>query len=183
MSDHIILVIWVIKTFFYSSSVYSCHLSLTSSASVRSVPFLCFIVPILSWVVPLVSLIFFKISLIFSHSIVFFYFFALFTWERFLCFPSYSWNSAFSWVYLFLSSLPSASLLFSAICKASSHHHFAFLHSFSLGRFCSTISCTILRTSIHSLQEPWVPDLILWIYLLLPLYNCKGFDLDYTWIA
>ena len=65
MSDHIILVIWVIKTFFYSSSVYSCHLLLISSASVSSLPFLSFIVPILTWIAPLVSLIFLKISLIF----------------------------------------------------------------------------------------------------------------------
>ena len=34
MSDHSIVVIWVIKTFLYSSSVYSCHLFLISSASV-----------------------------------------------------------------------------------------------------------------------------------------------------
>ena len=35
MSDHIIVVIWVIKIFLYSLSVYSCHLILLSSASVR----------------------------------------------------------------------------------------------------------------------------------------------------
>jgi len=34
------------KSFLYSSSVYSCHLFLISSASVRSIPFLSFIVPI-----------------------------------------------------------------------------------------------------------------------------------------
>ena len=34
--------------FLYSSSVYSCHLFLISSASVRSIPFLTFIVPILT---------------------------------------------------------------------------------------------------------------------------------------
>ena len=55
------------RSFFYSSSVYSCHLFLTSSASVRSVPFLSFIVPIFAWNVPLVSLIFLKRSLVFSH--------------------------------------------------------------------------------------------------------------------
>ena len=33
----------------YSSSVYSCHLFLISSASVRSIPFLSFIVPIFAW--------------------------------------------------------------------------------------------------------------------------------------
>ena len=35
MSDHTIVVIWVIKIFLYSLSVYSCHLILLSSASVR----------------------------------------------------------------------------------------------------------------------------------------------------
>ena len=46
MSDHTIIVIWVLKiSFLYSSSVYSCHL-LISSASVRSIPFLSFIKPV-----------------------------------------------------------------------------------------------------------------------------------------
>ena len=43
------------------------------------------------------------------------------------------WNFAFKCVYLSFSSLPLASLLFSAICKASSDNHFAFLHIFFLG--------------------------------------------------
>ena len=47
------------------SSVYSCHLFLISSASVRSIPFLSFIVPIFAWSVPSVSLIFLKRSLVF----------------------------------------------------------------------------------------------------------------------
>ena len=59
------VIIWVVKTFLYSYSVYSCHLFLTSSASVRSIPFLSFIEPIFAWNVPLVSLIFLKRSLVF----------------------------------------------------------------------------------------------------------------------
>ena len=51
--------------FLYSSSVYFCHLFLISSASVRSLQFLSFIVPIFAWKVPLVSLIFLKRSLVF----------------------------------------------------------------------------------------------------------------------
>ena len=50
---------------FLYSSVYSCHLFLISSASVRSIPFLTFIEPIFAWNVPLVSLIFLKRSLVF----------------------------------------------------------------------------------------------------------------------
>ena len=45
------------RPFLYSSSVYSCHLFLISSASVRSMPFLSFIVLIFAWNVPLVFLI------------------------------------------------------------------------------------------------------------------------------
>ena len=39
------MVIWVMKIFSYSSSLYSCHLFFMSPASVRSIPFLSFIVP------------------------------------------------------------------------------------------------------------------------------------------
>ena len=53
------------KNFLYSSSVYSCHLLLIPSASVRSIPFLSFIEPIFARNVPLVSLIFLKRSLVF----------------------------------------------------------------------------------------------------------------------
>ena len=64
------LVIWVMKIFLYSSSVCSCHLFLISSASIRSIWFLFFIVPIFAWNVPLVSLIFLKKSLVF-HILLF----------------------------------------------------------------------------------------------------------------
>ena len=74
--------------YLYSSSVYSYHLFLVSSASVRSLLFLSFIVPIFAWNVPLISNFLEEISSL-SHSIVFFYFFALFTWEGFLISPCY----------------------------------------------------------------------------------------------
>jgi len=53
------------RSFLYSSSVYSCHLFLISSASVRSIPFLSFIVLIFAWNIPLVYLVFLKRSLVF----------------------------------------------------------------------------------------------------------------------
>ena len=56
---------WSWRPFLYSSSMYSYHLFLISSASVRSIPFLSFIKPIFAWNVPLVSLIFLKRSLVF----------------------------------------------------------------------------------------------------------------------
>ena len=54
-----------LRSFLYSSSVYTCHLVLIPFASLRYIPFLCFIVPIFAWNIPLVFLIFLKISLVF----------------------------------------------------------------------------------------------------------------------
>ena len=51
--------------FLNSSSLYSCHLFLIFSASVRSIPFLLFIEPIFALNFPLISLIFLKRSLVF----------------------------------------------------------------------------------------------------------------------
>ena len=87
----------------YSSSVYSCHLFLISSASVRSRRFLSFIEPIFAWNVPLVSLIFLKRSLVFP--ILLFPSISL-HWslrKAFLSLPAIPWNSAFKWVYLSFS--------------------------------------------------------------------------------
>ena len=60
------------------------------------------------------------------------------------------WNFAFRWVYLSFSPLFFTSLLFTAICKASSDSHFAFLHLFFFGMFLIPASCTVSQTSIHS---------------------------------
>ena len=78
-----------------------------------------------------------------SRSIVFLYFFALITEEGFHISPFISilWNSAFKWVYLSFSTLLFTSLLFTAICKASSDSHFAFLNFFFLGMVLIPISC------------------------------------------
>ena len=91
------------------------------------------------------------------------------------------WNSAFKWVYLSFSPLPFASL-FSAICKAPSNNHFAFLHFFFLGMVFITTSCIMSWTSIHS-SSGTLSDLIPWIYLPLLLYNNKGFDLAHIWMV
>ena len=167
------------KIFLYSSFVYSCHLFLISSASVRSIPYLSFIVPIFAWNVPLVSLIFLK-SL--SHSFVFLYFFALITEEGFHISSCYSLELCIQMLISFLSPLLFASLLFTAICKASSDNHFAFLHFFFLGMVLISASYTISWTSVHSFSGT-LSDLIPWIYLSLPLYNHKGFDLGHTWMV
>ena len=178
MSDHTIVVSKSLRPFLYSSSVYSCHLFLVSSASVRSIPFLSFIAPIFARNVPLVSPIYLKRSLVLS--ILLFSSVSLHCSLKtaFLYLPAVLWNSAFRWVYLSFYPLPFASL-FSAICKASSDSHFAFLHFFFLGMVLITASCTRSRTSIHSFSGT-LSDLIPWIYLPLPLYNHKGFDLGHT---
>ena len=110
----------------YGSSVYSCHL-LISSASVMSIPFLSFIVSIFAWNVPLIYLIFLKRSLVFP--ILLFSSISLHWSLRKAFFSLFAilWNSAFKWVYLSFSPLPFASFPVSAICKALSGKLFAFL--------------------------------------------------------
>ena len=114
-----------------------------------------------------------------SQSVVFLYFFISITEEGFLISPCYFWNSAFKWVYLSFCPLPLASLLFPAICKASSDNHFAFLHFFFLGVVLITASYTVSWTSVHS-SSGTLSDLIPWIYFSLPLYYHKEFYLGHT---
>ena len=105
--------------------MYSCHL-LISSASVRSIPFLSFIVPIFEWNVPLVSLIFLKPSLIFPI-LLFYFVFALITEEAFPISTCYS---------LELSIQMGISFLFS----------FAFSFSFFSQLFIRPPQTTILQS-------------------------------------
>ena len=108
VSYHTIVIVQVIKTVL-CSSMY-CHLFLISSASLRSLLFLSFITPILVWNVLWIPPVFLKRSLVFPL----------------LLFPSISFhcsvkkafsllaivcNSAFSWVYLYVSPLPFPSFL------------------------------------------------------------------------
>ena len=102
---------WI--SFLYSSSVYSCHLFLISSAYVRSLAFLSFIVPIFTWNSPLVSLIFFKTSLVFP--IFSLYFFALIAEEGLLISPCYSLEL---WIQMGIS------FLFSFAFHCSSFHSY-----------------------------------------------------------
>ena len=98
MSDHTTVIIWVIRSFLYSSSVYSCHLFLISSASVRSIPFLSFIEPVFG--------IFNFLEEIFSlsHSIVFLYFSALIAEEGLLISPCCSLGLCIQMLLSFLFS-------------------------------------------------------------------------------
>ena len=129
----------------------------------RSIPFLSFTKPIFAWNVPLVCLIFLMRSLVFP--ILLFYSISL-HWplsKTFLSLLAILWNFAFRWVYLSFSPLPLASLLFLAICKASSDNHFAFLHFFFLGMVLITASCTMSWTSVHSYSGLCLSDIIPWI--------------------
>ena len=162
--------------------MYSGHLFLISSASVTSIPFLPFIVPIFAWKGPLVSLIFLKRSLVFP---ILLFSSSCFHWslsKAFLSLLAVVWNSAFKRVYLSFSSLPFASL-FSAIRKASSDNYFAFSHFFFW-----EWSWPLPHLQSHEppsivLQALCLSYLIPWIYLSLPLYNHKGFDLGHTWMV
>ena len=68
-----------------------------------------------------------------SQSVAFLYFFALIAEEGFLISSCYSLELCIQMLYLSFSPLLFTSLLFTAICKASSDSHYAFLHFFFLG--------------------------------------------------
>ena len=161
-SRWVITPLWLSGSFrsFLYNSVYYCHLFLMSYASVRSIPFLSFIEPIFPWNVPLVSLIFLKRFLVFP--ILLFSSLSL-HWslkKAFLSFLAILWNSAFKWVYLSFFPLFFASLLFTAICKASSDSHFVSLHFFFLGwSWClSLVQCHEPPPIVH--QALCLSDLV-----------------------
>ena len=115
-----------------------------------------------------------------SHFVVFLYFFALITEEGFLIFPCYSLELCIQLLISFLfTSLP-----FTAICKASSDNHLAFLHFLFLEMVLITASCTMSRTSVHSSSgtlsirsNPLNPFVTSTVTSTVTLY---GFDLGHT---
>ena len=135
------------RSFLYSS-VYSCHLFWISSASVRSIHFLSFIVLIFVWNVPLVSLIFLTRSLVFPNLL--FSTISLHWSLKFSYLSSIFFGTLHSNGYLSFFPLPFASLLFSAICKGLSFNHFALLHFFFLGMVLILASYTMSQASVHS---------------------------------
>ena len=171
------------RSFLYSSSVYSCHLFLISSASFRSIPFLSFIVPIFAWNIPLVSLIFLKSSLDFP-----FYCFPLF-----LCIDPWGRVSYLS--LLFFGILHSNGYLFPLLlCLLLFFFSQLFVRppQTTIMPFCISFSWrwswSLPPVQCHEplsifLQTLCLSDLIPWIYLSLPLHNHKGFDLGHTWMV
>ena len=178
MSDHTIVVIWFIKIF----SVYSGHLFLVSSLSVRSIMFLSFIVPIFAWNAHFVCLSFLKRSLVFPI----------------LLFSSIS-------LHWSLRNVSYLTLLFFGTVH-SGGYIFPFLFAFCFSSFLSYLQ-SLLRQSfclfaflllewfwslppVQCLEPPSIvlqvlclSDLIPWICLSLPLYNGTGFDLGHTWMV
>ena len=98
-----------------------------------------------------------------SHSFVFLYFFALILGKPFLTLLAILWNSAFRCLYLSFSPLLFTARFFTAICKASSGSHFAFLHLFSMGMVLIPVSCTMSRTSVHSTSGTLRMNLYYWM--------------------
>ena len=139
-----------LRAFLYSS-VYSWHLFLASLLLLGPYFFCLLSCQSLHEMSPGISNFLEEICSL-SHSTVFLYFFALFIEDLFI--SPILWNSAFSWIYLSLSSLPFTSLLCLAICKTSSDNHFAFLH-FSLGWIlCSPLLQCYKPSSIVLI--PWI---------------------------
>ena len=209
------------RSFLYSSSVYSCHLFLISSASVRSIPFLSFIEPIFARNVLLVSLIFLKRSLVFPILLFSSIFFALITEEGFLISSCCSLELCIQMLIQIFPFLLCFSLLFFALIieegflisscyslELCIQMGISFLFFFFLLLFFSQLFVRPPQTAIllfcisfswrwswflspvqcHEppsivLQALCLSDLISWIYLSLPLYNHKGFDLGLTWIV
>ena len=91
------------------------------------------------------------------------------------------WNSAFRWIYLPFSPLPSASVLFSAICNGLLRQSFClFCVYFPWGWSWSSSHVQCHEPLSIVLQALCISDLIPWIYLSLPLYNPKGSGKEYV---
>ena len=169
------------RSLLYSSFVYSCHLFLMSSASVRSIPFLPFIVPIFALNVPLVSLISWRDIWSFS-----FYCFSLF-----LCIDHWGKLSYLS--LLFFGTLHSIGYIFPfLLCFLILFFSKLFVRppQTTILPFCILLpwrwSWSLPPVQCHEppsivLQILCLSDLIPWIYLSLPLYNHKVFDLGHNW--
>ena len=150
------------KTFLYNSSVYSHHLLLISSASVKSIPFLSFTVPIFTWKCFLgISNFLEEISSL-SHSVIFLLFLCIVHLRRLSYLFLLFFGILHSDGYLSFSHF-SFGFIFSAICKASSDNHLPFCISFSWGWFWSPPHVCSYESPCILLQALCLSDLIPWI--------------------
>ena len=149
-SRWVIMPLWLSESwqsFLYSSSVYSWHLFLISSASVRSLPFLSFIETTFAWNVPLVSLIVMKRSL----------------FSPMLLFSSISFLRRLSYLsLLFFGTLHSDAYIFPFLLCFSllflsqwfvRPPQIAILHFFCLEVILIPVSCTMPQTYIYSSSD------------------------------
>ena len=158
------------KTFLYSSSVYSCHLLLISSASLSLYHFCPLLCPSVHEIFPWYFLE--EISTLF-HSVVFLHFYALIIEEGFLISPCYSLELCIQMCVFFLFSF---ALCFSSFLS-SLDNHFAFLHFFFLRLVLITACLQCPKPPSIVLQAFCLSNVIPWISFSLPLYNRKGFHL------
>ena len=94
--------------------------------------------------------------------------------KAFLSLLAVLWNCAFKWEYLSFSPLLLASLLFSAICKASSGNHFSFLHFFFLGM-------VLITTRMISLHFQGKPFNITVIKVYAPTSNAEEAEVEWVY--
>ena len=120
-----------------------------------------------------------------SNSIVFLYFLALITKEGFLISPCYSLKLCIGYIFPLLLCL---SLLFFSqlFVRPPQVTILPFWISFSWGWSWSLTPAQCHKPPsivLQALFRHYLSHLIPWIYLSLPLYNRKGYDLGYTWMV
>ena len=164
MSDHIIVVIWVIRSSFVYLFSDSCHLLLISSVSVRVFSISVLYCAHFAWNTPLVSLVLLKRSLVFPILLFFSVSFHYSLRKAFLPILAILWNTAFRWACLYFSALPFDSLLFAAICKPPQIIVLPFCISFSWGWFWSLPPVQCYEPPFIGLQALCLSDLISWIF-------------------
>ena len=103
--------------------------------------------------------------------------------KAFLSFLPIHGNSTVSWVYIPLSLLPFAPLLFSAIARPPQTTTLPSWISFSSGWFLSPPPVLRYKPPSLILQAFCLPDLIFWIYSSHLIYIHMGFDLGHTWLV
>ena len=177
------MIIWSVRSFLYSSSVYSFHLFFISSASIRSLLFLSFIVLMFDWNVPLIFPIFLKRSLAFPLLLLSSISLHCSLRKAFLSLLLFS-ETLHLVVYTF-PFLPCFLLLFflQLFIKPPQITTLPSCFSFSLGWFSLLPSIHYYGSPSIVLQAPCLLDLISWKYFLPPVHIHTGFDLSSNWLS
>ena len=145
----------------YSYALCSSHLFLISSASIRSIPCLFFIVPMFTWNVSLASLIFLKRSQVYPIPLFSSMRLAWSLEKAFFSLLFILWNSAFRWMYLSFSPLYFTSILSQLFVSPPQTFILPFCVSFSWGWFS-------LPPLVHCYQPPSI--------VLRALYHIKTLE-------